>query len=162
MQIVDTSLVIDTQKVSETYCVFEHHIQTALDRPPEVILVGACRLIDVHRLIEGKHNSEWSTIFAGGGHVMVRIVAVGTDKQEIARYAMQHARTFDPMPRCNLRGFSMKGGKRPIKDLTTGEIYPSQSEAANALGMAQSALSRHLRGELKHVGGRVFQYIGSM
>lgn len=48
-----------------------------------------------------------------------------------------------------------------IQDLTTGTIYASQNQAANALGVDKSAISRHLKGLSDYVAGdHVLQKLG--
>lgn len=160
MQQCDTSIVIDTA-AREIWCVYEHHVQMSEGAPPEIILVGFCRLFDVYRLNDGRANSEWAGLFSNGGHVLVRVIATTLDRAEAVNFAGRHARSLEPMPRCNLRGFSMKGSSRPIRDMTTNKVYDSQKDAADELGISQSAISRHLRGDLKHVAGHVFCYLGA-
>lgn len=157
----DANLVIDTLHPNKLYCAFEHYVSMGEGQPPEIILVGACKLIDVYRLTDGKTNSDWATLFANGGSVMVRIIAVGDDGQEMTRFAMKHARSLPTMPRCNLRGYNVRGASRPVT-CSNGKTYDSQKAASDELGISQSAISRHLRGELRHVGGFVFQYRGTV
>lgn len=157
MNKADASLIIDTTQPGKTWCAYEHLVSFAVGQPPEVIMVGACKLADVHRLIDGARNSEWQSIFRGGGSVMVRIIATGHDQAEIQRHAMAHMRAMDPMPRCNLKGYSTKGTSQRIECLTNGIVYESQKAAADALTLSGSAISRHLRGDLKHVGGYTFR-----
>lgn len=153
----DASLIIDTAHPGKIWCVYEHLVSFAVGQPPEVIMVGACKLPDVHRLIDGARNSEWQKIFRGGGSVMVRVVATGTDQVEVQRHAMAHMRSYPNLPRCNLKGFSTKGTSQRIECVQNGVIYDSQKDACMALGLHTSAVSRHMRGDLKHVGGYTFR-----
>ena len=129
---------------------------TQVAHPPAVILVGACRLRDVYKLADGKMNTEWTRIFEHGGSLMVRIVGIGDDKNECVREAAMLMREHQPV--CNLRGYTLRNVRRSIICLTNGRVYEGQQEAARDLGISQSAISRHLKGEQQHVAGFVFDY----
>lgn len=152
----DASIVIDAQNGNHQWCVYEHHVVLEEGAPPTMILVGACKLNEVFNMTDGKTNSEWAKVFANGGKLLLRIVAVADDKPEAVRHAQGIMR--DKQPICNLRGFDLKTQRNAIKCLTNGRRYNSQSEAANDLGINQGQLSRHLRGTGKHVNGFVFAY----
>lgn len=47
-----------------------------------------------------------------------------------------------------------------IQDLTTGTIYASQGQAARALNLSASAISKHLKGLTPHVKGHTFKLLG--
>ena len=47
-----------------------------------------------------------------------------------------------------------------IQDMTTGTIYASQNQAATALGVDPSTVSRHLSGKFPEVKGHVLQNLG--
>lgn len=152
----DAAIVVDTVQPGKLYCVYEHLVSFAPGQPPEVIMVGTCKIADVYRLIDGSRNSEWQKIFRGGGQVMVRIVATG-HPTACQRHAMAHMRAMNPMPRCNLHGVSTKGTSQRVECITNGIIYDSQKAAADALNISSSAISRHLRGDLQRVGGYMFR-----
>lgn len=152
----DTSIVLDTKTAYEQWCVYEHHAVLKEGDPPAVILVGACRLRDVYKLVDGKMNTEWTRIFEHGGSLMVRIVGIGDDKNECVREAAMLMREHQPV--CNLRGYTLRNVRRSIICLTNGRVYEGQQEAARDLGISQSAISRHLKGEQQHVAGFVFDY----
>lgn len=154
----DCAIVLDAQQTFRTWCVWEHIANFGDGKPPEVIMIGMCKLNDVYKLVEGKRNSEWMRIYADGGAVMVRIVAHGTDRVELQRWAAQHARASGRLPRCNISGINVKGTSTPIDCLTNGKRYESQKQACDELGLNRSAFSRHLRGDSAHIGGYVFKY----
>lgn len=154
----DTAMIVDTRKPGDLYCAYEHHVTFSEGSPPEVIMVGACKLADVYRMLDGKANSEWQRIFAQGGHVMVRIIAVGDERMEMMRWAMTHMRSLPTIPRCNLHGVSTKGSARPVRCENTGVTYQSQRDACEQLGIHSSSMSRHLSGQLAKVSGMVFRY----
>ena len=150
------SLVVDARTSSYDWCVYEHHVVLNEGDPPTVIQVGAAKLTEVFHLSDGKRNSEWSAIFANGGKLLLRIVATTDDKREAHKHAQTLMRKYRPL--CNLRGFDLKGQQNAILCLTNGVRYETQAAAAEALGLAQSQISRHLRGGPNHVGGFVFAY----
>lgn len=154
----DTSLILDTRRPGDLFCAYEHHATFTQDAPPEIILVGACKLADAYRMVDGKANSEWQRIFAQGGQVMVRIIATGDDRIEMTRWAMSHMRNLPTIPRCNLHGLSTRGSARPIRCENTGVVYQSQRDACEQLAIHSSSMSRHLSGQLAKVSGMVFRY----
>ena len=158
LQKCDASLVLDAKRSSENWCVFEHQVMMQADEPPQVILVGACRLLEVFKLTDGRGNSDWTEIFKNGGSVLVRILAITYDRQEAFREAARLARDMDPRPRCNLVGYNLRGKSRAVVCLNNGERYVTQTEAAEKLGIHGSAISRHLKGDLSHAQGFKFAY----
>ena len=158
IQKCDSALIMDTTHPVDEWCVFEHQVVLKEGEPPTVILIGACKLGEVYRLMDGKTNTEWCKIFKTGGSVMVRIVATTSNKGEAMRYAQDLVRTIEPTPICNKQGFNLRGTSRAVRCLNNDTRYNTQHEACLALGLHQSAMSRHLRGELSHVGGMRFVY----
>lgn len=152
----DSSLIIDTTNPGQQWCAYEHLATFEAGAPPQVIFVNACKLADVYRLVDANRNSEWRRIFGKGGHIMVRIIAIG-EQAEVTKFAIAHMRSLTPMPMCNLKGYTTKGTAQRIECITNGVTYGSQKEAADTLGISGSAISRHLRGDLKHVGTYVFR-----
>jgi hypothetical protein len=155
-----TMLITQPKVASETWCVYEHQMQLDPAAPPAVIYVNACKLVDLFRFSQGRNNSEWLAMVNIGNPVIVRIVATGQLRSEVMRKAMSHMRTFDPMPICNLRGINVKGARLRLL-CSNGMEYANQTEAANDLGVSQSAISLHLRGSLTHVGGFTLTYSGT-
>jgi hypothetical protein len=156
----DASIVVDVRRQSETWCVYEHQVVMSPGEPPETILIGACRLADVYRLTDGKTNSEWQNMFANGGHVLVRIVATTLNRSDAYRSAADIVRSSQPIPRCNLLGYNLRGMRKPIICLNNGKRYETQLQASQELGIHCSAISRHLRGQGNSAGGFKFAYAG--
>lgn len=150
------SIVVDAQTAHTDWCVFEHQVVLNPGDPPAVILVGACALTDVYHLIDGKTNSEWARIFSNGGKLLVRVVATTPDKGEAFRYAGELMRDLTPI--CNIKGYNLKGQRKAIICLNNGRRYDTQTNAALDLGIHASAISRHLRGQLRTAQGFVFSY----
>lgn len=158
LQAADAAIIMDTVNPAESWCVFEHQVVLSQGEPPTVILIGACRLTEVYRLMDGKTNTEWMRIFRGGGSIMVRIIATTMDRHLAFRHAQDLVRKAEPKPICNIRGYSIRGQARAVICLNNGQRYSTQAEAAAALGIHASALSRHMRGDLSHAGGLRFVY----
>lgn len=158
IQPADASLVIDTKRPTDTWCVFEHQVILKEGEPPTVILIGACKLRDVYLMTDGKTNTEWASIFANGGSVLVRIVATTIDKPEAFRHAQDLIRSTTPTPVCNLKGYNIRGSARAVRCINNDTRYNTQAEAAAALGVSASAISRHLKGDLSHANGLRFVY----
>jgi hypothetical protein len=147
----DTSIVLDVDRPSELFCAYEHYTT-------ELIMVGACKLVDVYRMADAKSNTEWQRTFSRGGYVNIRIIAVGDNRTEMARYAQTYLRSLPTIPRCNLHGITTRGFARPIRCENTQVVYKSQRDACEQLGIESSSMSRHLNGRLSRVHGMVFRY----
>lgn len=154
----DASIIVDTQRNNETWCVYEHQAVMRQGEPPETILIGACRLTNVYHLQEGKTNSEWTRIFGAGGQVLVRIVSTAPTRSDAFRVAAERVRNADPQPRCNMLGYSMRTKRQAVVCLNNGVRYETQQDAALALGIHASAISRHLRGGANSAQGFKFAY----
>ena len=153
----DSSLIIATSVKANQWCVYEHLAQFEPGKPPEVVFVNACKVLNVYRMTEGRRNTEWQRMFSGGAQIQVRIVAVTDDKYEAIRYIAKHVATLPELPRCNLRGVSTKGVARPIL-CSNGKTYKTQTDAADDLGIHASAISRHIRGYGRTVNGYTFEF----
>lgn len=156
----ENNIIVDVKRSLVDWCAFEHIATLKADEPPQTIFVGACKLVDVFKLQDGKSNSQWAKIYAQGGNVLLRILATGPDRSEIINYAVKVARAYNPQPLCNLHGYTMAGSLRRIA-CSNGETYDNQAHAATALGTHQSAISRHLQGHSAHVKGHVLTYVGA-
>ena len=154
----DAAVVVETIRPFDMWCVYEHQVVMTEGEPPQVIMIGTCRLTEVYKLVDGKRNTEWGKIFRNGGSVLVRIRATSDDKREAYRYAQDLLRDSNPRPLCNLKGYNARMMGRRIECVNNGQTYRSQSEAAQALGLHQSSISRHMNGELEHAGGYRFVY----
>ena len=146
--------VNDTDKL---WCVYEHHTPPANGEPPTIIYINACKLIDVFSFKDARDNSEWFRMYQNGGGLLLHILLITDDRNEAFRHAIERAKSMTPMPRCNLHGWNMRTAARPIL-CSNGVTYQTQAEAATALGLAQSNISRCLRGKLNSVGGYRFAY----
>ena len=47
-----------------------------------------------------------------------------------------------------------------VKCLETGMVYPSQNEAAKAMGVSRASMTKHLNGERGSAGGMKFERLG--
>lgn len=153
----DSNVIIDTAIGVDHWAAFEVHATLTEGAPPEIIYVNACKLHDVYKLTQARINSEFARMFANGGMVMVHIIATGNDRREIIEYALRHQKSLPLPPRCNVVGHLMTQAHRIII-CSNGKEYKSQTDAALALGVAQSAISRHLRGDLATVKGYTLSY----
>lgn len=156
-QQIDTAIVFDTATIADTWCAYEHLAQFEAGMPPEVVFVNACPLVDVYRMTEGRRNSEWLRIFQKGGSVMVRIIYQSSSKLDAMRHAMEHAKSLRYVPRCNLHGVNITGVPRRLV-CSNGQTYDTQKHAADSLALQPAAISRHMRGALRQVGGYTFKY----
>ncbi len=149
--------IVTPQGCADDWCLFEHSIIVNQGEPPQVIYVGTCRLRDVYKLIEARRNSEWRRIVTDRTPLFLRILQTG-DKGEMIRASASQVRTYPAFPRCNLVGHDAFAMTKALI-CSNGETYKSQADAADSLGVSQSAISRHLRGEVRHVRGYTFAYV---
>ena len=89
--------------------------------------------------------------------MLIRIVATCDDAIEARNYAVSHIQRLGKAPICNARGVNLKNCKRGLI-ASNGERYDSQGHAAMALGVTQGAISRHLNGHMRTVGGISLRY----
>lgn len=155
----ENAVILDVRKSSNDWCVFEYWATLKEGEPPQCIMCGAERLIDVYKLRTGKSNTEFARIFANGGTIMVRIIAIGGSRRELIQAAVMQTRKYTPAPVCNTKGYTAGGIIRRIS-CSDGRIFDSQQHCAVELGVSQSAISRHLRGEGNHVKGYLLTYAG--
>ncbi len=156
----ENNLIIEVNRTLKDWCAYEHWATLTPGEPPQCIMVGVCRLVDVYKLADGRNNSQWSKIFANGGSLMIRILATGDNRPMILNHAVRASRLHNPPPLCNTQGYNMAGAMRRIA-CSNGEVYDNQAHAASSLGTYQSAISRHLLGHSSHVKGHTLSYIGA-
>lgn len=156
---IDASLTITPRNVRNMHAVYEHHIASAAPgQPPELIYVGACKLIDAYLCIDAMNNSHWAEITnAGSIPIIVRIIHVDADAAMARAIAIRHVKSLAVMPRCNLHGYNLHTVNRPLI-ASNGETYQTQRDAAAALNVTQAAISHHMRGKTAHVRGVTFTY----
>lgn len=116
--------------------------------------IGAVGLQHVYTFSQMTGNSEWRKLYHPERMITIYIRAIG-DKLSCMQEATKTLREMPTMPHCNLRGVNSYAISIPLI-CSNGETYQSQAEAARILGLNQSALSKHLRGELMQVKGYTF------
>lgn len=149
--------ISDVNSAEKLWCVYEHWSNAGDGQPPRLIYINACRLTDTFRFKDARDNSEWFRIYQNGGAIMVNIVLITEDRNEATRQAIERCKAQPTIPQCNLHGWNMRTAARPIL-CSNGVTYQTQAEAATALNLAQSNISRCLRGQLNSVGGYRFAY----
>lgn len=154
----DSSLTMTTSAKVRLWCVYEHLATFEAGKPPVLIYVNACPLLDVYGLHEGRRNTEWIRMFSNGAHVQVRIIATVPTFHEARQAAADHIKAQPSIPRCNRLGINIKSTPQRVR-CSNGEVYDTQKHAAEELGLQSSAISRHLRGVGKSVAGYTFEFI---
>ena len=154
----DSSLIVTTSAKERPWCVYEHLATFEVGKPPVLVYVNACPLLDVYGLYEGRRNTEWIRMFSNGAHVQVRIIATAPTFHEARQAAADHIKAQPQIPLCNLRGINIKSTPQRVR-CSNGKVYDTQKIAAEELGLAGSAISRHLRGLGKSVSGYTFEFV---
>jgi hypothetical protein len=120
--------------------------------PFAVIWIGVVKLHDVYKFIEPSKNNQWRTHVSPHTEIIVTVHCTGSKidcQVHAGKLIVQHK------PVCNMTGHSHS---RRVA-CSNGIIYATQSEAAQALGINQGAISSVLNGRLKSAGGHYFHYI---
>lgn len=141
-------------KMAHQWCVYEHHLHNPDDGSASLIFISWCKLTDAYTLADAARNSEWARLVKPSSWLTVRIIQTGNEI-DCRNHAMAHMRALQPMPICNLKGIDTTLIARRI-GCSNGQEYETQTAAAKALGIPQGMLSRHLKGDLKHVKGLTF------
>ena len=158
----DCNIVVNPNKINDTYCVYEHYWinpDPNAEQPMVLVFVSAEKLSDVYMLRQGRRNSEWQRLFGSTDtNLLVRVIMTCETEVEAHNKAINHIRTFNPIPQCNLKGFNLTQASRKLI-CSNGQKYENQTDAARKLGLTQSSISKHLlNGRPKHVGGFTFTY----
>lgn len=152
--------ILQESQITETpdgmlsqYCVYMHRYGP----DDTLIFIGVDRLIHVFSCPEARNNSEWCAITQSKETLQINIVATGTHGVCLSlrsQLLLQHQAI------CNIRGRHV-GGATVIECVETEQRYATQTEAARATGVSQSAISAHLRGDerFKTVKGLTFRRI---
>lgn len=120
--------------------------------PFAVIWIGVVKLHDVYKFIEPGKNNQWRHHVTPDTQLVVTVHYTGSRIEcqiESSKLILKHK------PVCNLTGHSHS--KRI--SCSNGQIYATQSEAAQALGLNQGGISSVLNGRLKSISGYYFSYI---
>jgi len=138
------------------WCVAEYQVVQDAHNPPVSMFITATKLVDVFTFSEALRNSEWRNCIQDEHQIVVWIISTGT-KVECMRHANHLIMTRAVKPRCNMYGHNVFAHTKRIR-CSNGEVYESQLEAARMLKINQGAISLHLNGKLKSVGGYTFTY----
>lgn len=144
-------------QLRKAWCVYEHYMQTNPELPPERIYIGACLLRDVWAAPDARRNTEWLRIVNDDTQLLTVLTGIGTITEALNHRAA--AIMSGAMPRCNQVGRDISNSRVRIM-CSNGQSYPTQAEAAAQLGVAQSSISKLLRGApgFKSVNGYTFWY----
>lgn len=140
---------------AKTWCIYEHWFNRPEDGERVLLYVGHCALVDVYKMIDATRNEHWRTVTARRP-VDVVVKFTGAKNNCLVTYAHLLQTTewrpvVKPLPR-------ERNSRTRVKCDQTGITYASQNECAVKLGISQSSLSKHLRGETgyKAVNGYTF------
>lgn len=153
------SQVIETKEnFPSVYCVAELSRLDLSNQEMKVIFVYVERLADLYRLFKLNRNEVWRTMIADDDMLSMKIISTG-NMNHCMMSADKHKNALGYVPICNQAAYRIFATtKLPIK-CSNGKIYKSQSEAARAIGVAQSHISRCLSGKQKSVNGFTFAYV---
>lgn len=135
--------------LANLFCVYEIWQEKTL------IYIGSCKLTALHQIPDAQRNSEFMRMVGREGEFNLRLIASG-DRSNCHNFRARHARSFPELPICNRVGTS--GRFTAIICNEDGRKYRTQTEAATAYGVSQSAISNHMRGRIGYqtVGGKTF------
>lgn len=141
----DAALFIPLDKCHTMWCVYEvWQLETRL-------FIGADKFTDIGFLKGPRNNTYFNSVAKPTDVLLMRIIRTG---EKIAMVKLANELNFKHHPPCHTHGLIQMQYTAIV--CSNGETYPSQSAAAEALSLNQSAISKHMRGMLKHVGGYTF------
>lgn len=144
-----------TGTIGSTWTVMRYSIPGENGAPPMIMSIIATPWVRALTMVDAAKNSEWIKYMAIDRPVIAEIVMTGT-QQECVIYASKLA--GQTQPHCNRYGFVLTAKTSRLL-CSNGQTYENQTDASQALGLAQSAISKHLRGELVAVKGLTFSRV---
>lgn len=142
---VQSTVANTVQGFGDDWCVYRHIVPSNDGTPPSIIYIGCCKLTKLYDMTDARRNSEWRKLMTLDRALIVEIIAIG-NKRECYQHRGRVIATSNPRPHCNVRGFDTTGAAVKIH-CSNGAVYATQTEAATALQLSQSAISRHLAGD---------------
>jgi hypothetical protein len=150
---VTASLSGSLESLRKTWCVYEHRMQGS---PPPLVYIGACLLRDLWTAPDARRNTAWVKLVTIDTPLLISVTHIGTISECLNARASAIA-THRPV--CNVTGRDISTTARLIR-CSNGQTYRTQQEAAETLGISQSAISKVLRRVPHHVSvqGYTFSY----
>lgn len=149
MESYTITLLTTYKELNENYVIYNlRDAQTAA-----LIYVGTCKQSQVMTIPDARSNPLFASTFKENTKFILNVTHVLPDRASAMEcYAAQIK--FWGMPEM-IRAHSLAKG---VQCLNTGEIFASIKDAAQAHGLDQAALSRHLRGIAGHrtVKGKMY------
>lgn len=142
------------QMTNATYCVVSYQRINGT-APPTLMMITACPLSQAFNMTVPGRNAYWRSVMTPETGVIVEVHKIGT-KQECNIDATSRMARAPVKPEC-MRWTVAARGTRLIA-CSNGQTYRDQSEAADALGVSQSAISQCLRGHMATVRGETLMY----
>lgn len=155
------SMVVDVHGTNALWCSYEHWAVLTPGEKSMCIYIGCCKLTDLFRMKDPRTNSYWTKLFKNGGSVEVRVLATSESQSDMVKHSIRTLRGYHPKPVCNIHGISMRSSHRKLL-CSNGQTYKNQQDAAIALGIQQTSISRHLQGKVGSVQGYTFAYQGGI
>lgn len=151
----DARIVVTHGEAHTLWCVYEHWIFSADEWT--IYYVGSCRLRDVFDTPDALRNT-WFAKLTKGTITAIRVVQTAPDEITVLNHAVKLGRALKAP--CNLYGGQRSPFHR-VRCVETGIVYNSANECCKSMGIAQSALSQHLRrmSGFKTVKGHTFEKV---
>lgn len=152
-----SSIIATPEAFPAAWCVREVIFREHIDAPWQMLMLDVCELRNGHLFGKMQYNKAWREHVKADMAVMINITNIG-DPVSCRRERDRRLSTMDPKPYGN-SVHTITTHRRAMIVCSNGQIYANQMAAAVALGLNQGQISRHLRGELKHVKGITFKYL---
>lgn len=115
--------------------------------------IGWCRAVDLSRSPDARAVVAWRALASLSPMVSVTVAGLYDDQRAALRAAWPLiARHNPPCNKSTARGSA-------VRCLETGELFPTATDAAQAMGVSDSYVSMHLNGKRPHVNGMHFERI---
>ena len=130
------------ERLQKDWCCYTIHMIRPDTNKFEMIYVGTSRFIDFPQLIDARKNHKFLELVAQRDSYSVRIETFGPRNE----CQMDMQRIFiDKKPLCNMNGGQTRFALMDIWcSINGGTIYHTQEDAARALGVHQSRVSKVL------------------
>jgi len=106
--------------------------------------IGACKYSSVVCTPDARKNTLFYKVFPPGAEMTVEIIHVSDNEKRYLATNFIHGWILENGRPFMLRFGGRIGSAKPVKCVDTGVIYPTQRDAAKALGVSQSQMSNHM------------------
>lgn len=121
-------------------------VYTLEDELGTIQWIGICKYIQLLNVPDARKNPLFHAVFGPDAEAICKILGLFERRHEARNFMFEWMHT-NPVPFMMATGWRINNSFQFIKCDQTGTVYPSVTHAANAHGVTQPYISRHLRGD---------------